>query len=164
MLCALILCKSGPTYSLKSTPIDRFLRSFSWQFYLLLRVFAKNLLRGSRRRSIFIFSLEFLAWGLNSGLTSNKPTRLIRQHTSYYFAVVTLSQSQWPWHYRSLCYVSFHLTSSAVVADSLRVRKLLYTFFINAYLMQDADIGYLALHFLSAWRSYHPKSINQLSM
>ena len=27
---------SGGTYSLKSTPNDRFLRNFSWQFYLLL--------------------------------------------------------------------------------------------------------------------------------
>ena len=35
MLCALILCMSSGTYNLKSTPNNRFLRSFSWQFFLL---------------------------------------------------------------------------------------------------------------------------------
>ena len=33
-MCVFILCMSGGTYSLKSTPNDRFLRSFSWQFCL----------------------------------------------------------------------------------------------------------------------------------
>ena len=32
MLCALILYMSGGTYSLKSTPNNRFVRSISWQF------------------------------------------------------------------------------------------------------------------------------------
>ena len=34
MLCALIVYMSSLTYSLKSPPNDKFLRSFSWQFYL----------------------------------------------------------------------------------------------------------------------------------
>ena len=35
MLCVLILYISGGTYGLKSTTNDRFLKNFSWQFYLL---------------------------------------------------------------------------------------------------------------------------------
>ena len=42
-----------------------------------LRVFARNLLRRSRRRNIFIFSYWCLTWGLNSGFTSNKPTHYL---------------------------------------------------------------------------------------
>ena len=52
---ALILYMRGGTYSLKSTSNDQFLRNFSWQFSLL-RVFARNLLKGSSRRNIFTFS------------------------------------------------------------------------------------------------------------
>ena len=51
---ALILYMSGGTYSLKSTPNDRFLRSFYMTILFTLRVFAWNLLRESCRRNIFI--------------------------------------------------------------------------------------------------------------
>ena len=55
MLCVLVLyILSGGTHSLKSAPNDRFfLRNFSWQFYLLLKVFGRNLLRENRRRNTF---------------------------------------------------------------------------------------------------------------
>ena len=49
MLCALILCVSGRTYSLTSTPNDR--DTFPWQVYLLSQFSATNLLRGNRRNS-----------------------------------------------------------------------------------------------------------------
>ena len=62
---------------LKSTPNDRFLKNFSWQFPFTFRVFAKNPLRGSCRRNIFIFSFWCLIQGLNSGLTSNQPTNYL---------------------------------------------------------------------------------------
>ena len=39
-----------------------FLRNFSWQFYLLLKVFARNLLRRNRRRNTFRISFCCLAW------------------------------------------------------------------------------------------------------
>ena len=51
-LWALNLYMCGGTYSLKLTLNNRFLRSFSWQFYFTLKVFAKNLLSGNRRRNI----------------------------------------------------------------------------------------------------------------
>ena len=35
MLCVLILYISGGKYSLKSTPNDKFLGNFSWQFYFI---------------------------------------------------------------------------------------------------------------------------------
>ena len=56
MLCALILYVSDQTYSLTSTPIDRLLRNFLMAGLFTLRVFARNLLRGSRRRNIFHIS------------------------------------------------------------------------------------------------------------
>ena len=72
----IILCMSGGTYSLKSTSNDRFFFFFDMLFMaslFTLRVSARNLLRGSHRRNIFIFSFWCLTWDLNSGITSNKP-------------------------------------------------------------------------------------------
>ena len=56
MLCALILYVSGQTYSLTSTPNDRFLRNFFMAGLFHLRVFARNLLKASCRRNIFHIS------------------------------------------------------------------------------------------------------------
>ena len=44
------------TYSLTSSPNDRFLRNFFMTGLFTLRVFARNLLRGSRRRNTFRIS------------------------------------------------------------------------------------------------------------
>ena len=57
-----------------------FLRNFSWQFLFTLRVFARNLLRGNRRRNTFRISFWCLAWGSNPGLSSNKPTHCLLDH------------------------------------------------------------------------------------
>ena len=74
MLCALTLYRSCGTYSINSSPNDGFLRSFFMAILLALKVFIRNLLRGScQRRNIFILSFLCLTWDLNSGLTSNKP-------------------------------------------------------------------------------------------
>ena len=43
--------------------------------------FSKNLLRSSRQ--FFIILFWFLAWGLNSGLTSNKPTHYLLDYGDY---------------------------------------------------------------------------------
>ena len=40
-----------------------FWETYSWQFYLLFNVIARNLLRASRQRNIFIFSYCCLIWG-----------------------------------------------------------------------------------------------------
>ena len=49
---------NGGTYSFKSTPNNRFLRNFSWQFLFALRVFARNLLRESRCRNTFLHIIK----------------------------------------------------------------------------------------------------------
>ena len=57
MLRALILYMSGGTYSLKSTPNDRFfLSNFFMAGLFTFRVIARNQMRGSFRRKMFIFS------------------------------------------------------------------------------------------------------------
>ena len=53
------------------------LRNLSWQFDLLPEFFVRNLLTWSCRRNIFTFSFWYLTWGLNSVLTSNKPTHYL---------------------------------------------------------------------------------------
>ena len=55
MLCLLTLYMSGGIYSLKSTPNDWFLEKLFMAILFTLRVFAKNLLRGNRRRNIFSY-------------------------------------------------------------------------------------------------------------
>ena len=48
------------TCSLKSTPNIRFFEKFFMSILFTLRVFARNLLTGTRRKNIFIFSFSFL--------------------------------------------------------------------------------------------------------
>ena len=48
-----------------------------------LRVFARNLLRGNRRRNIFRISFWCLAWDSNPGLSSNKPTHYLLDHGDF---------------------------------------------------------------------------------
>ena len=48
-----------------------------------LRVFARNLLRGNRRKNTFRISFWCLAWGSNPGFSSNKPTHYLLDHGEY---------------------------------------------------------------------------------
>ena len=59
MLWVLILYVSIRTYSFKSTPNNRFFRNLFMIILFTLRVFARNLLRGSRRRNIFFLYFIF---------------------------------------------------------------------------------------------------------
>ena len=76
---------SGGTdlHSLKSSPTA----SFWWNYFLAilfaLRVFSRNLLRGSCRRNIFIFSFCCLIWCLNRGLASSKATHYLIDHGEF---------------------------------------------------------------------------------
>ena len=60
-------------------------RNFSWQFYLLLKVFAKNLLKENRRRNIFIFNFVLTSGlgGSNPGFTSTKPTHYLLEYGDF---------------------------------------------------------------------------------
>ena len=60
-----------------------FLRLFSWQFLLTLRVFARNLPGGNRRRNTFRISFQYLAWDSNPGFSSNKPTHYLLDHGDF---------------------------------------------------------------------------------
>ena len=80
MLCVLILYISGGTYSLKSTPNDRFFEKLFMAILFTLRNFARNLLRGNRRRNIFGILFLCLARGSNPGFSSNKRTHYLQDH------------------------------------------------------------------------------------
>ena len=68
-----IIYLSGGTYSLKSTPTDRFFRNFFMAGLFTLRIFFQQSAEGgSHRRIICIFSSWCLTWDFNSGLMSNK--------------------------------------------------------------------------------------------
>ena len=67
VLCVLNLYICGGTYSLKSTPNDRFFEKLFMTILLTLRVFARNLLRGNRRRNNLRISFWCLAWDSNPG-------------------------------------------------------------------------------------------------
>ena len=85
MLCVLILyILSGGTYSLKSTPNDRFfLEKLFMAILFTLRVFARNLLRGNRRRNTFRILFWCLAWDSNPGFLSSKPTNYLLDHGDF---------------------------------------------------------------------------------
>ena len=83
MLCVLILYISGGTYSLKSTPNDRFFEKLFMTILFTLRVFARNLLRGNRWRNTFRISFWCLTWDSNPGFSSNKPTHYLLDHGDF---------------------------------------------------------------------------------
>ena len=71
-----------PSMSLLGLTVSRRIRTtdssetFSWQFYSTLRVFARRLLKESRRKKNFIdnsFCSRYLYWELTHGLSSNGP-------------------------------------------------------------------------------------------
>ena len=80
MLCVLILCISGGTYSLKSTPNDRFFEKLFIVILFTLRVSARNLLRGNRRRNNFHILFWCLAWISKTAFSYNKPTHYLLNH------------------------------------------------------------------------------------
>ena len=79
VVCVNFLYIIGGTYSLKSTPNDRFEKLFM-AILFILRVFARNLLRGNRQRNIFRISFWCLAWDSNRGFSSNKSTHHLLDH------------------------------------------------------------------------------------
>ena len=48
-----------------------------------IRLFARNLLRGNRRRNTFRISFWCLAWDSNPGFSSNKPTHYLLDHGDF---------------------------------------------------------------------------------
>ena len=60
------------------------MRNFSWQFLFTLRVFARNLLRGNRRRNTFRILFRCLAWARTLAF------RLISQYTYWPYDLVAI--------------------------------------------------------------------------
>ena len=82
---------SERTYSLKATPNDRFFDKLFLAIIFTLRIFGRNLLKGSCRRNTFRVLFWCLALVLNHGFTSNKPTlpsRLRRLYDRTYTKIV----------------------------------------------------------------------------
>ena len=90
MLCVLILYISGGTYSLKSTANDRFFEKLFMTIIITVRVFARNLLRGNRRRNTFRILFWCLACGSYPGFTSNKPTHYLLDYGDFVFNLVLI--------------------------------------------------------------------------
>ena len=61
-----------------------FLRNFSWHL-ITHRVFARNLLRGNRRRNTFRILFWCLAWGSNPDFSSNKPIHYLLDHGDFIY-------------------------------------------------------------------------------
>ena len=87
-----ILYISGGAYSLKSIPNERF-EKFFMAILFTLRVFARNLLRGNRRRNTFRISFWCLAWDFNAGFWYNKPTHYLLDHANFWFLVTQQSNT-----------------------------------------------------------------------
>ena len=71
------------TYSLRSTPNDRFFEKLFMAILFTLRVFVRNLLRRNRRRNTFRISFWCLAWDTNPDFSSNKPTHYPLEHGNF---------------------------------------------------------------------------------
>ena len=80
MLCVLTLYMRGGIYSLKKNFEKFFIANL-----IFLRVFARNLLRGSHQRNIFSQSCyyRYLAWCLERGRTSDKPKHQLIDYGDY---------------------------------------------------------------------------------
>ena len=100
----------------KSTPRDRFVfEKLVMAILFTLRVFARNVLRGNRRRNTFRILFWCLPWGSNSGFSSNKPTHYRLDHGDIYTYIYTctyiynwsfqpFSPDYWPSFSHHLCH------------------------------------------------------------
>ena len=69
--------------NLTSTPNDRLFEKLFTAILFTLIVYARNLLRGNCRGSTFRILFWCLAWGSNSGFTSNKPTHYLLEYGDF---------------------------------------------------------------------------------
>ena len=85
MLCALILYASGGTYSLTSTPNDRFLRNFYHGRFIHSQNLCQKYAATNSPDNYFLFIIRFDVWpgGSNPGFSSNKPTHYLLDHGNF---------------------------------------------------------------------------------
>ena len=88
---------AGPIVWSRLRPTD-FLRNFSWQFLFTHRVFARNLVRGNRRRNTFRILFWCLAWASNPGFSSNKLTHYLLDHGDFTCPGSLVGRNSGLWH------------------------------------------------------------------
>ena len=141
MLCVLILYISGGTYSLKSTPNDRFFffEKLFMEILFTLRVFARNQLRRNRRRNTFRISFWCLAWGSNPGFSSNKPTHYLLDYGDFIHGLnFLLGDDSSSDFYNGIC---LGVRKTSLFSSSWNI--LLSYFLVLWYLMQVSLLGLL---------------------
>ena len=104
-----------------------FEKPFYGNFILTLRVFARNLLRGNRRRNIFCFISRFEA---NSGFKSNTPTHYLLdydnfrtmpiENLNFYQIRTVLDRQIWTTLYRSVSDCTVHAGKPVLWSESLK--------------------------------------------
>ena len=117
IVCVLILCISGGTYSLKSSPNDRFF----WETFLFtFRAFARNLLKGNRRRNNFRILLWCLGWVSKPVFSSNKPTHYLLDHGDF---LETIKAAILIWNLKNICLNTNKYWNSFSLTFSLTKKK-----------------------------------------
>ena len=102
MFCALILYVSGETYSLTSTPNDRFfLRNFLMAGFIYSSSFCQKSTERKWPKKYFLFHISFwcLTWDPNAAFTYNKPTHYLLDngHLILYIYVRLISRKNLFW-------------------------------------------------------------------
>ena len=141
MLWALVLCKSGGTYSLKSTTNERILRNF----YILytLKILARNMLTRNHPRNIF-FLFRFDAW---PGIWT-RALRLISQYTFYWINRYEYSRNLCLKKRVSNCYI----LSSKPISIIEEIKIYCFKFFASyAFLADIYTISHLLTLSFSNW-------------
>ena len=141
MLCALILHISGGTDSLKSTTNDRFLRSFSWQFYLLSK-FLREICWETVAKEIFAY-FRFNIW---SGVWT-RALLLISQYTTY---CTTENRSFLFFFFFCLFFFELNFSSSLkqILTFSVHHRKSKYDSNVSNFLDFVNLYNFLQLHMI----------------
>ena len=73
MLCAFILYLNGGTYTLKSTPNDRFFEKLFMATLFTSQSFCQESPERKSPKKYFLYFVLCLAWGSNPGFMPNKP-------------------------------------------------------------------------------------------
>ena len=80
MLCMLILYISGGTYSLKSTPNDRFFEKLFMEIFIYSEFLPEICWEKITEEILFVFCFDVWPGATNPGFTSNKPTHYLLDH------------------------------------------------------------------------------------
>ena len=148
MLCVLILYISGGTFSLKSTLNDKFLEKLFMTILFNLRVFAKNLVKGNRRRNTFRISFWFLAWDSYPGYSNNKLTHYLLDHGD--FTSDTCYNHWIAWHLALSCWndMSLVLRSSNAGREKFEIIAI-WNISPTAQNWQYIDVTWISSGFVS---------------